>query len=273
MGVLLVSDTSVLIDLRRADLLDALFALPFTLAVPDLLYERELKNWDGPSLKEKGLAILTLEAEGVTLAQRYRSADLRLSLPDAFALALAVTGGHVLLAGDAALRTLASAERIANAIPDRARSDRSNRAACAMDRRSIARPAPRAARSHDLLRRGKPPAGCHFVRRALSRRATPPVLRQRDPRAGAGGRTRGRSPESARQARRTALLLPSRRLSGDPPRRVHACGSRSRCLRRRRRCRPVQEPRFRQPVWRARDPSFPDRRWRQSFIDRRDHAN
>jgi hypothetical protein len=112
MDVLLVSDTSVLIDLHRAGVLDSVFALPFQLAVPDLLYERELKNWDGPALDAKGLLVLALQADGVELAQRYRRREPRLSLPDAFALALATTGGHSLLAGDASLRDLAALEHV-----------------------------------------------------------------------------------------------------------------------------------------------------------------
>ena len=38
----LVSDTSVIIDLERGALLDDLFRLPFEFAVPDLLFHREL---------------------------------------------------------------------------------------------------------------------------------------------------------------------------------------------------------------------------------------
>ena len=38
----LVSDTSVLIDLERSRLLEEMFLLPFEFAVPDLLYSREL---------------------------------------------------------------------------------------------------------------------------------------------------------------------------------------------------------------------------------------
>ena len=37
----LVSDTSVLIDLHRGALIPAVFGLPVTFVVPDLLYERE----------------------------------------------------------------------------------------------------------------------------------------------------------------------------------------------------------------------------------------
>jgi len=112
MDVLLVSDTSVLIDLHRAGILDAVFTLPMQFAVPDLLYERELKDWDGPALQAKGLRILTLEPDGVELAQAYRRREPRLSLPDAFALSLAKTGGHTLLAGDSSLRAQARLEDI-----------------------------------------------------------------------------------------------------------------------------------------------------------------
>jgi hypothetical protein len=112
MPVLLVSDTSVLIDLERGGLLAAVFALPMKFAVPDLLYERELRTWPGGDLKEAGLLVLALDADGVELAQGYRRRERRLSLPDAFALSLAKTGGHVLLAGDACLREQADVEGV-----------------------------------------------------------------------------------------------------------------------------------------------------------------
>ena len=112
MPVLLVSDTSVLIDLRRGQVLDALFRLPFEFCVPDLLHVRELHNWDGPDLRSLGLQVVSLDADGVALAQRYRQREPRLSLPDAFGLAVAKTGGHTLLAGDGNLRTLALEEGV-----------------------------------------------------------------------------------------------------------------------------------------------------------------
>ena len=40
----LVSDTSILIDLKRADLPRAAFSLDAEFVVPDLLYERELRD-------------------------------------------------------------------------------------------------------------------------------------------------------------------------------------------------------------------------------------
>jgi hypothetical protein len=112
MATLLVSDTSVLIDLDRGAILHEIFKLPFDVGVPDLLYQRELKNWHGPDLVPMGLRVLSLDGAGVSLGQSYRVRERRLSLIDAFALALAKTGGHVLLAGDGTLRALAEAEDV-----------------------------------------------------------------------------------------------------------------------------------------------------------------
>lgn len=109
--VVLVSDTSVLIDLDRGGLFIWVFG-SFQLAVPDLLFERELRDWVDPDLLSLGLMVLSLDGEGVALAQSYRKREPKLSLPDAFALALAKTGRHVLLAGDASLRALAAVEEV-----------------------------------------------------------------------------------------------------------------------------------------------------------------
>jgi hypothetical protein len=112
MATLLVSDTSVLIDLERGGLLEALFRLPFEVGVPDVMFEREIKTWTGPDLAAMGLKVLALKPDGVALAQDYRAREPRLSLPDALALALAKSCEHTLLAGDGSLRYLANAEGV-----------------------------------------------------------------------------------------------------------------------------------------------------------------
>ena len=111
MALVLVSDTSVLVDLQRGHLLETALRLPYDFAVPDLLFERELRTWDGLALRHH-LVILSLSGEGVELAAAFRRADARLSLPDALALALAKLGGYTLLAGDAALRAMAESEKV-----------------------------------------------------------------------------------------------------------------------------------------------------------------
>lgn len=109
----LVSDTSVLVDLERGALLEAAFDLPFQLTVPDLLYERELKDHGGSELIELGLSVSELTDEILQLAVSYTRSNKELSLPDCFALALAKTNDWTLLSGDAKLRQKASGEQVA----------------------------------------------------------------------------------------------------------------------------------------------------------------
>ena len=109
----LVSDTSVLLDLERGSLLIASFRLRCDFAVPDLLYERELKPYGGEDLRRQGLRVEALDGAGVAQALEYRQARRALSLPDSFALALAKVNAWMLLTGDAELRRMAETERVA----------------------------------------------------------------------------------------------------------------------------------------------------------------
>jgi hypothetical protein len=102
--IILVSDTSVLIDLERGDLLEAVFSAGLTLVVPDLLYERELEKDIGPYLRQLGLGVTTLNAAEVQFAQQVRNQRPGLSLPDCFALSCASRPDHVLVTGDGLLR-------------------------------------------------------------------------------------------------------------------------------------------------------------------------
>jgi predicted nucleic acid-binding protein len=109
---ILVSDTSVLIDLERGSLLEAAFGLSCEFAVPDLLYRRELRDYNGPHLMTMGLRVEELDSDGIVRAQSYRARKPVLSLPDAFALSLAKTHEFLLLSGDKALRNLAKEEAV-----------------------------------------------------------------------------------------------------------------------------------------------------------------
>jgi hypothetical protein len=109
---ILVSDTSVLIELERGGFLDSCFSLPFEFAVPDLLNARELLAYGGPALVARGLRVEELTGDEVTIAQTARSARPKLSLPDAFAYALASVRGWTLLTGDGELRALAQAQQV-----------------------------------------------------------------------------------------------------------------------------------------------------------------
>lgn len=109
---ILVSDTSVLIDLERAALLEEMFLLPYEFAVPDLLYDRELAGELGDRLETLGLRIETLTPAEVVRATVVNREHARLSVPDTFAFAIAEVRRWGLLTGDGILRTLATAQNL-----------------------------------------------------------------------------------------------------------------------------------------------------------------
>jgi hypothetical protein len=109
---ILVSDTSVLVDLERGGFLDLAFGLPYEFAVPDLLYSRELDGYGGDELVARGLRVEGLDDREVALAQSVRQSLTALSLPDVFAYVLAQQRGWTLLTGDGALRELCTSNGI-----------------------------------------------------------------------------------------------------------------------------------------------------------------
>lgn len=110
--MILVSDTSVLIDLDRGALLEAVFGLPHGFAVPDILYAREMQGQWGEQLLRLGLRVEEVSEAGVRKALDYRQQRASLSVPDSFALALAKEREWLLLTGDNALRDLAAGENV-----------------------------------------------------------------------------------------------------------------------------------------------------------------
>jgi len=108
----LVSDTSVIIDLERGEILESVFQLNYEFVVPDLLFEEELKPYGGDRLLELGLRVEELDGSGVGQAIQQRREAPSLSMPDAFALTLARENDWVLLTGDGPLRMLAGAQKV-----------------------------------------------------------------------------------------------------------------------------------------------------------------
>ncbi len=108
----LVSDTSVIIDLERGEILESVFQLNYEFVVPDLLSEEELKPYGGDRLLELGLRVEELDGSGVGQAIQQRRETPSLSMSDAFALTLARENDWVLLTGDGPLRMLAGAQKV-----------------------------------------------------------------------------------------------------------------------------------------------------------------
>jgi predicted nucleic acid-binding protein len=113
MPQVVISDTSILIDLQRGEIIEAAFKTTYEVAVPDLLYRRELEPYDGVKLAKLGLRVIPVDEHGVKLAQGYRTQQKRLSLADAMSLALAKRMESTLLTGDGTLRLLAESEGVA----------------------------------------------------------------------------------------------------------------------------------------------------------------
>ena len=113
----LVSDSSILIEFSKRELLDGMFQLEFEFAVPDLLFHEELIDlgtYSRHDLLGLGLRVESLDAEGVEMAIAYQSDRPALSLVDSFALALASRQGWNLLTEDRTMRGVADSKGIVN---------------------------------------------------------------------------------------------------------------------------------------------------------------
>lgn len=110
--LLLVSDTSILIDLERGGLLTTAFAAGVPMVVPDILYERELAQHNGGYLRQLGLQVVALTPAEVQMAQEVHQTRPTLSLIDCFALSCSRRKGHILVTGDKALKSEAVAHRV-----------------------------------------------------------------------------------------------------------------------------------------------------------------
>ena len=111
----LVSDSSILIEFSKREILDKMFELEFEFAVPDLLFREELIDLGVHSredLLDFGLRVESLVAEGVELATSYQFERPALSLVDSFALALASYQGWNLLTEDRTMRSVAESKGI-----------------------------------------------------------------------------------------------------------------------------------------------------------------
>jgi predicted nucleic acid-binding protein len=109
--MLLISDANVIIDMQDGGLLELMFRLNETFAMPDLLYAEELEQRQ-PQLPRLGLQITSLSGECVAKAMRLKQAYAGPSINDLFALELARECNCPLLTGDKALRNAAESEGI-----------------------------------------------------------------------------------------------------------------------------------------------------------------
>ena len=109
--LILISDANVLIDIEDGNLTSHFFRSPYEIAVPDVLFELELKE-QHTHLLQAGLKIISLNAASVERAAFWSAKYQRTSIMDRLALSLALQEQCPLLTGDRDLRTAANSEGV-----------------------------------------------------------------------------------------------------------------------------------------------------------------
>lgn len=112
---IVVSDSSVIMDLAKVRLIEPVLKLPFEFMIPDVILAQELLDlgsYTAAMLLELGFVQGELDGSESRLARNYFATHRRLSLNDCFAWRLAEVHQAILMTGDANLRALATAARI-----------------------------------------------------------------------------------------------------------------------------------------------------------------
>ena len=109
--LLLISDANILIDMEDGSLIPVIFQLPYEIAVPDILFELELRERHS-HLLQAGLKVKSLTAESVKKTEFLIQQYPRPSMMDHSALALALQERCSLLTGDKDLRVAAQKEGV-----------------------------------------------------------------------------------------------------------------------------------------------------------------
>jgi predicted nucleic acid-binding protein len=109
--LLLISDANIFIDIEVGNLTSVIFQLPFQFAVPDILFELELRQQHS-HLLEAGLKIKTLSADSLQMVESLTLKYPRASMIDHATLSLAIQEHCPLLTGDRDLRIAAQKEGV-----------------------------------------------------------------------------------------------------------------------------------------------------------------
>lgn len=104
---LLITDTSIWIDLIKRGLLDAFFELPFSIYAVDFVRDNEVIGVNWSTLAEKGLQLIELSPSEILDLYNLKQAQPCTSLPDIASYVAAIKINGILLTGDKALRSFA----------------------------------------------------------------------------------------------------------------------------------------------------------------------
>ncbi len=115
---LLISDTCILIDLHKCDLLLKMNELPYNLGVPDAVVfgigveETELITPNSKQVLSAGFGAYSLESNEMIKVYEFNQKYTQPSLIDIFGLVVAKKNKAILLTGDGNLRKAAAREKV-----------------------------------------------------------------------------------------------------------------------------------------------------------------
>ena len=110
--MVIINDTNIWIDLKLTNIIDKVFLLPYELAVPDILYNDELKDMDGELLEANGIKIIEMTNDEVVETAERSGMTNRVSFNDLITLVVAKSRGYILVTGDGNLRKIAKSENV-----------------------------------------------------------------------------------------------------------------------------------------------------------------
>lgn len=105
-----VTDANIWIDVHNADLLDAVFELPFVWVTPDIVLHREVLTVDPSLLVELGLTVRMLSGRELNRIQELNGQYPNPSPRDLAVLVVTDMDHGIVVTGDGPLRTAAEAE-------------------------------------------------------------------------------------------------------------------------------------------------------------------
>ncbi len=108
---LLISDSNILIDMEVSNLTQKMFELPYSFAVPDILYYEELEE-EHEDLLLLGLKVLSMSSKTIKYMESIVLLYRQASRNDLFALALAKQEACPLVTGDGVLRKAGEKEAV-----------------------------------------------------------------------------------------------------------------------------------------------------------------
>lgn len=80
--MVIINDTNIWIDLKLTNIIEKVFLLPYELAVPDILYNDELKDMDGELLEANGIKIIEMTNDEVVETAERSGMTNRVSFND-----------------------------------------------------------------------------------------------------------------------------------------------------------------------------------------------